>query len=93
MKARFDFYEIVLLKDSSFTKSKGVMGLTGLVLGKSKNENDVWGYAIYLFELEEVWDLDEDFLESTGHFSSKEEFYDGNSVQVKVKNGKGETDD
>ncbi|MCS4433148.1 Imm31 family immunity protein [Aquiflexum gelatinilyticum] len=95
MKSRFNFYEIVKVKETIFTSNHGISGLKGAVLGMAEDENHKWGYAVHIYNLDEVWDLPEECLESTGEFTSREEFYDGSYIHVKVNSniGKGEIED
>jgi hypothetical protein len=95
MSSQFEFYEIVKVKETAFTIKNGLNRLKGAILGMAEDENGNWGYAIHIYNLEEVWDLPQECLESTGEFTSREEFYDGSSIHVKVdaKTGEGKIED
>lgn len=95
MDAQFDFYEIVKIKKTDFTVKNGIDGLKGAILGKADNEDGHWFYAVNIYGNDEGWDLPEECLESTGGFTSEEEFYDGTSIHVKVdpETGEGNIED
>jgi hypothetical protein len=90
MKSKFDYYEIVKIKETVLTIKNRIKGLKGAVLGMAEDENHKWGYAIHIYNLDECWDLPEECLESMGEFTSREEFYDGTSIHVKVDTKTGE---
>jgi hypothetical protein len=95
MRSQFDFYEIVKVKETLLTIKNGINGLKGAVLGMAESEEGKWFYAVNLYGKDEGWDLPEECLESTGEFTSREEFYDGSSIHVKVdaKTGEGKIED
>lgn len=90
MKSKFNYYEIVNVKEIAFTINNGLNGLKGVVLGMAEDEKGNWGYAIHIYSMEEVWDLPEEYLESSGQFTSREEFYDGSNIEMKVDGKTGE---
>lgn len=83
MKTEYAFYEVVRVVSTSPDKQK-IRGLEGAILGKSKNDKGEWGYAVYIYELSECWDLMHDELEDTGKMDQRENFYDGTRVKVTV---------
>lgn len=87
---RYQFYEVVRVQPT-FSVLQHLQGLEGAVLGRSENPDGTWGYAIFIYTLNETWDLPEGFLEPTGRSDSRETFYDGTSVTVVVdpETGKG----
>jgi hypothetical protein len=91
MKSKFKFYEIVKVRENVFTKKNGLNGLLGVILGKAKDDNGIWFYAVNFQDKEEGWDLPEESLEGTGLSTTREEYYDGSSIYVKVdaKTGEG----
>ena len=95
MKSKFDFYELVKIKTTVFTEKNGINGQKGAILGMSEDENNKWGYAIHIYNVDGCWDLPEECLESIGEFTTREEFYDGSSIHVKVdaKTGEGKIED
>ncbi len=92
MESKFKYYEIVKIKKTGFTIKNGLDGLHGVIIGKSIDEMGKWFYAVDILKIKDGWDLPEEFLESTGAFSSREDIYDGTTVRVKVdpKTGEGE---
>ncbi|TDK49534.1 Imm31 family immunity protein [Algoriphagus formosus] len=95
MKSRFNFYEIVKVRETVFTIENGINGLKGAVLGMAEDEDGKWFYAVNIYDKGGGWDLTEECLESTGEFLSREEFYDGSSIHVKVdaKTGEGKIEE
>jgi hypothetical protein len=86
---RFEFYEIVRIQPQS-SALRQLQSLEGAVLGRSENPDGTWGYAIFVYSLNETWDLPEAVLEPTGRSDSRETFYDGTSITVIVDPDTGE---
>jgi hypothetical protein len=66
-------------------------GAIGVVLGRSQNEETgAWGYAVYIEGHDDVWDVPSEALQPTGRMRSREDFYDGTSLKVRVDPRSGE---
>jgi Immunity protein 31 len=84
-KPRFDFYEVVRVRESPKTISSGIALLEGVVLGLSTDDEPAPGepaYSVHLDALGESWFLYESELEATGSFRRHEDFHDGSSIRV-----------
>ena len=90
MNPRFKFYEIVKVRESSFAVENKINGLKGIILGMVEDENGNWFYSVQIYSENEGWDLPEEHLESTGKFTTREEFYGDDSIIVKVNPETGE---
>jgi hypothetical protein len=86
MEARYRFYEVVRVR----TQGGHYDGLEGAVLGIAQDEPGGRGYAVHLYELEEVHYFSEEELESTGKQDKRENFYGGTTVRVIVDPETGE---
>jgi hypothetical protein len=84
VKPEYDFYEIVRVI------SPKKRGYEGAILGMSQNDLGKWGYAVFLYEENTVWDFQEDELEPTGRKDRRESFYDGTTIRVQVDPDTGE---
>jgi hypothetical protein len=60
------------------------------VLGRAQDESGNWGYAVFIYAANEVWNFREDELEPTGKMDKRENFYDGSSIGVRVDPDTGE---
>jgi Immunity protein 31 len=83
MNSKFNFYEVVKVV-SPASSLQTINGLEGIVLGMSVNEQGAWGYAVYISNQEETWDVMETELQATGIFQTPADFYDGSSLQLRV---------
>ena len=90
MKNKYNFYEIVKIIGNK-KSLENILGKTGVILGMSKNNDGTWGYAVdvYLNDIEdkensEGWDINEHYLQPTGQFMKREDFYDGSTAKVVV---------
>lgn len=91
MSKKFDFYEVVTVIGTSHEQLSTILGEEGTVLGMSQDEESgMWGYAVSMTSSGEVWDIDEEHLESTGQKKNRADFYTGDSVHVKVDPESGE---
>lgn len=81
MGSKFDFYEVVHVHRNreTFTEAKSC---EGVVLGKSKDECGVWGYAVQIFLTNETWMIPESQLRSAGRKIAKEKIYSGSRITV-----------
>lgn len=86
---QYAFYEIVRLQPTS-EALQHLADLDGAVLGRSPNMDGTWGYAIFVYALNETWDLPEADLMPTGRNDSRETFYNGASIPVAVDPDTGE---
>ena len=92
MKNKYEFYEISIVK-SHKRELGNINGLEGIIYGMSQNEETgKWGYAVWLYQKEEVWDILEEDLQPTGKKSDPKGFYTGGRIRVSVdpKTGEGE---
>ena len=86
---RFQFYEIVRVASGNATLAT-IHGETGAILGMAEHDDGAYGYAVFIYRDQICWSIDEEDLEATGRFSSREAFYDGTSVRVRVdEHGRG----
>ena len=81
---KFKFYEIVRVKNTTFSKKNGIHNLEGTILGMVEGENHNWFYAVQLHKDDEGWDLPENLLEPTGKMDKRENYYDESVIKVKV---------
>lgn len=91
MVAKFDFYEVVSVGDSSALPSQ-LWGEEGVVLGRSQNQEGGWEYAVQIFaDNDECWQLEETVLNTTGRKMKRSDLYNGDSIRIIVdpKNGTG----
>jgi len=80
---KFDFYQEVLVISASPEKS-GQIGRIGVILGRTETEDQCsWYYAVQ-FAGDDGWCFFECELEATGRAFSKEDFFDGSTVRVRV---------
>jgi hypothetical protein len=81
---RFEFFEKVRVTATDAAKCH-MNGRVGTVLGRTLTDDETsWLYAVSIELEENTWSLLEDELESTGEYSSRDEFYDGTSLRVRV---------
>jgi hypothetical protein len=82
--SKFDFYEVVEILEPEVMPTR-LWHTKGVVMGMSQSENGAWEYAISVFEDQrETWQLEEEFLKTTGKRMSREDFYDGSFVRIVV---------
>lgn len=96
MKNRFQFYEVVVVVDNNNESLQALIGREGTILGMAQEEeSEEWGYVVSIESIGETWDIAERYLESTGKFRKRSDFYSGESVKVKVdpKTGEGSLKD
>lgn len=90
MSNRFEFYEIVVVVDTTDARLTPVVGEEGTILGMSQDDKSGrWGYAVSITSTDVVWDCDEQQLESTGKRRTRSDFYSGGSVKVEVDQNTG----
>lgn len=84
MEAKFDFYEIVRIKKDISLPQK-LYGKEGTVLGKVQDNNGIWYYSVSMPIDENLcWDFKESQLEKTGKHQKRSDYYNGDSMKVKV---------
>ena len=89
MASKFEFFEIVRVNPKS-PSLEPIANTEGAILGKAQDEAGRWGYAVFIYSLDETWDLQESDLEATGRMAKRGDFYDGTSIQVAVDPETGE---
>lgn len=89
MTALFSFYEVVEVKGGRPAIAK-IVGQRGAVVGMAQCEDGRWTYSVHLLEVGRSWSLEERELVATGLKMERSDFYDGDSVQVKVNPQTGE---
>lgn len=89
MQPKYQFYEIVRVT-TQLPKLNKIAGMEGAILGRSEESIGNWGYAVYIYSLQETWDVPENALEATGRMDRRETFYDGASISVRVDPETGE---
>lgn len=90
MPNRFDFYEVVVFKDSAPLPEK-LKRTQGVIMGMAEDANGNWEYAVQIADDDnECWQLDEANLEATGKKLSRGEVYPGDSELVRVDPDTGE---
>lgn len=87
MEPTFQFYEIVKIS-SEYSGPQDMIGLEGVVLGRSQDRHGKWSYAVFLYDSNRSRMFDEHVLEGTGKIH--ENFYDGTSIRVIVDPDTGE---
>lgn len=94
MNSLFKFYEVVKI-GSKRDELKNLNGLEGTVLGMAKDENGNWSYSVHVDDIDVSYHLMEDEIVRTGRIRKKEDFYDGDSIRVRVNSvtGEGEVSD
>lgn len=83
MQPKFEFYEIVRI-ESPLPRFRSLTNREGAVLGRSQDETGEWGYVVFLYDVNQTWDLPETALVSTGRRDSPDTFYDGTTIRVTV---------
>ncbi len=80
---RYRKFEIVRAACSAPDEVTGRIG--GILARYSQDEDDTQPhYTVFLYDLEHCWEFAESELESTGAMDSRETFYDGSSLRVRV---------
>lgn len=65
------------------------VGLLGVIMGRAKNHDGSWGYAVH-FDVLDSYDLPHSSLLPTGVQFKRSDFYSGKSIRVLVdENGYG----
>ena len=72
-KDKIDFYREVLVLPSYINKKYSAK--KGVVLGASEEGDIIYGYAVFIFEENEVVFIEKDYLSETGVKFRKEDFY------------------
>ena len=80
---RFAFYEEVCISSRAGGKTQ-VDGQTGAVLGRVRTGDGSWYYAVYVYSTEMTWCFFEHELLPTGRQKSRDDFFGGSSIRVKV---------
>ncbi len=70
---KYGFYEVVRVGAGSGLDN--LVGLEGAVIAISEEEDDRWGYDIYIYSLGETRTLPEEDLEPTGRVDREERFF------------------
>ena len=83
MKAMYKFYEVVKVIASRPELSE-INGKEAAILGMTQNDSGEWSYSVQILESEDGWIVMENELQETGRMMSREDFYSGESVTVKV---------
>lgn len=92
MAPKFQFFEVVKVKVLPQIPPE-IHGKRGHIAGMSESEDgSAVGYAVFIYDLEVVWDIEENFLESTGEMTTYEDWYDGTHIKVIVNPETGEGD-
>ena len=82
-RPKFEFYEKVRII-STTPRAKEVFGEIAAVLGRAANEQGRYYYAVFVYRDQICWEFKEEELEATGEFDTRDSFYSGESVRVKV---------
>jgi hypothetical protein len=88
---KFDFYEVVEILEPD-VMPESLWHTQGIIQGMSHLKGGIWEYAVLACaDDKELWQLEEQFLRSTGKQMSRDDFFDGTSVKVIVdpKTGEG----
>lgn len=89
MKNKYEFWEIIKIQ-SELKKHKLINGREGIVLAMGENKDGTYGYSIsVIFDHNDLsnnegWDIEEQYLKTTGKFMKREDFYDGSTAKVGV---------
>src|SRR5689334_10075411 len=67
----FDFYEIVAVNGDQ-PEYADIRGERGFIAGRAVDDSGSWGYAVYIYNKRECWDVYEKALETTGKFDEQE---------------------
>lgn len=90
MEAKFKFYEIVKIKPDSTIQVK-VHNEIGIVTGRAQEDDGSWSYAVSIPKDNGLcWSFEEDQLESTGKYTTRDKMYSGESIKVLVDPETGE---
>lgn len=86
---KFDFYEVVVVKDTNDQRNAEIVGARGCVLGMAQcEESELWYYSVSIEGI--CWSVAEEKLSKTGEFRSRSDFYSGESIRVRVDPATGE---
>jgi len=81
-----DFFDIVAVLDTEHTRSLGIAGEEGVILGKATEDEtpdgDVVGYGVHVNGL--GYSVDPDMVSPTGRRARREHFCSGESIRVSV---------
>jgi len=84
----FEFYEVVRVL--SCVDKPHLIGKEGYVAGKSYEDGGpVEGYAVFIFDVEEMFSFDPNEIVSLGRFVDEDEVMSGESIRVRNEDGKG----
>ena len=85
LKNKFDFYDVVEIVPGNAREYQEIVGRRGAVLGMAQDENTcTWYYAVSLESNGEVSQIPENNLIATGDKKKRSDFYDGDSIKVRV---------
>lgn len=89
-KGRFNFYEEVVVESTDSSLAE-ITGKTGVILGMAEPmEGREDEYGVLIYATDEVWQMSEANIRSTGRVRKREDFYDGSSIRIAVdENGRG----
>jgi hypothetical protein len=86
---RFKFYEVVRVS-SGDPELDEINGEVGAILGRAELPGGGFEYGVFVYRDEICWTVAEADLVTTGVVKSRESFYDGSSIRVRVDvKGKG----
>ena len=84
MEPQFEYYEQVRISSPDENHSQ-LVGRFGVILGRTQTaEDDCWYYTLTVDGEAECWCFFERQLEATGMFFTRDDFYDGSSIKVRV---------
>lgn len=91
MNSSYRFYEVVKIR-SKRDEIKNIDGSEGTILGMAKDEEGMWSYSVHIDDIDVSYHLMEHEIVRTGKTRKKEDYYDGDSVRVRVNSVTGEGD-
>ena len=84
MTNKFKFFEVVTINKKH--RALKIRNKVAVVTGMSE-ENNIWYYGLCVYTSEtdtDGWTIEEQYLEPTGKFMKREDFYDGSTAKVVV---------
>lgn len=84
----FEFYEIVEIV--ACPRWPHLVGKSGYLAGKSYEDGGpIQGYAVFVFDVEEVFSFQADQLKSLGTFIDPAQVFSGEAIRVRNVGGRG----
>jgi hypothetical protein len=82
MSNKFQFYEYVRFSsnDPEFAE---INGKIGVIYTMGREDDGTWGYGVHFEAEDELWDVSESDLTSTGRRGKREDFYPGDTLRVR----------